>query len=192
MLHTIGNIFVREPRQAEQTDTRQGIKRHDPDQERSRRRRKEDTSEEFGEDFAHVSVEALSVFLKNFVKEQAAEELKTDSGQPLAHEATIIEPDNIVQEQPVNRPTNPAAAKAASAYQSMSQSHKQDDVLIETTDTAQGPAFDLSAEDVRAINVLIEDLETLKKARIETLTIERAASFLESLTNAVQQAKATL
>lgn len=193
MLYSIGNIFTREPRQAEHTDTRQAIQRHDPDYERPSQQQNEETAEEFGEDFAHVSVDALSIFLKNFVKEQtSADTQQTAHQQPLTSEPeadteTFTQPDGES-----NAVSNPAAARAANAYQSMSQAHKQEEVLIETTDAAQGPSLDLSAEDVRSISVLIDDLEELKKARIETLKIERAESFLQSLRNAVTIAKSRL
>ncbi|MBL4803714.1 MAG: hypothetical protein JKY71_02525 [Alphaproteobacteria bacterium] len=189
MLYSIGNIFTREPRQAEQTDTRQAIQRHDPEFERPSQEKQQDATEEFGEDFAHVSVEALSVFLKNFVREQSAETPQDTNEQPLVEEYTTPQ---VSEPIPQSTATNSAAAQAASAYQSMAHSHRHEEVLIETTDAAQGPSLDLSAEDVRAINALIDDLEVLKQARVETLQIERAASFLESLKNAVDRAKATL
>ena len=51
--------------------------------------------------------------------------------------------------------------------------------------------FEFEAEEQTA-EVGADDLEVLKQARVETLQIERAASFLESLKNAVDRAKATL
>lgn len=190
MFYSIGNIFTREPRQAEQTDTRQAIQRHDPDFERPSQQQREDTAEEFGEDVAFVSVEALSIFLKNFIKEQTEQDVRE---QPLA-ETSAAEDAAMPSPSPANTPreTNSAAAHAASAYQTTSQVQKQEKVLIETTDAVQGPSFDLSSEDVRAINVLLDDLKDLQNARIETLRIERATSFLSSLQTAVALAKATL
>ncbi len=190
MFYSIGNIFTREPRQAEQTDTRQAIQRHDPDFEQSAKQQGEDAAEEFGEDVAFVSVEALTIFLKNFVKEQAEKDQQGLTETPLADHSPALE--TLEQTPPQHPPQNTPAAKAANAYQTTSQVQKQEDVLIETTDAAQGPSLDLSTEDVRAINLLIDELNDLKNSRIETLRIERATSFLESLQAAVTQAKATL
>lgn len=187
MFYSIGNIFTREPRQAEQTDTRQAIQRHDPEFERPSQQQREDAAEEFGEDSAFVSVDALSIFLKNFVKEQTAH---AEQG---AHEQPLVDtPAETQTPTSGEAPQNIAAAQAASAYQTTSQVQKHENVLIETTDAAQGPSFDLSSEDVRAINILLDDLNDLKNARIETLKIERASSFLESLKASVAKAKATL
>lgn len=190
MFYSIGNIFTREPRQAEHTDTRQAIQRHDPDFQRSKDDQHEDTGEEFGENFAFVSVSALILFLQNFVKEHSREEQFKDAAQALSE---LNDEKDVHPEEPHQRaPANPQAAKAANAYQTMAQANKQNEILIETTDAAQGPSLDLSNQDLRSIYALIEDLNALSEQNVETLKIERAETFMDSLKAAVQRAKATL
>ena len=63
-------------------------------------------------------------------------------------------------------------------------------MLLETTDhAAGGPELDLSAADTRAIATMIEDLKLLTAAGITQLRIQREDTFLQSLTDAVSNAK---
>ena len=52
--------------QAQQSDVRQEILRHDPDQERQKKKKqsKDQVNELFGDDQAEVSVETLDIFLQ--------------------------------------------------------------------------------------------------------------------------------
>lgn len=201
MLYALGNIFSSKPRHAEQTDTRQAIKRHDPDFEREDDEQDREDQGDLQEDSATVSVDALRIFLVNFAREGAENEaqkskaskmdaphdLKTqDNAQAAAFENTDTPADNCASPQAAQ-----AAHKAASAYQSVSEVNKKT-VLLETTDNVSGPSLDLSAADMRTVYILIEDLKTLSEARIEYLQIERAASFLDSLVAATASAKTAL
>lgn len=199
MFSALGNIFSIKPRQAEQTDTRQGIQRHDPEYERRQKKKENKENQEFNQDRATVSVEALRIFLENFVNG------KTDNGatfEPFdaqdGAEANFEPTDYKIQTDLELPETNGKAEKsgdaamAASTYQNAAQA-KETTVLFETTDQgATGPTLDLSAADIRTIHSLIEDLKILNAENIEYLQIERADTFLDSLVNAVNKAKTTI
>jgi hypothetical protein len=191
MFNALGNIFSIKPRQAEQTDTRQGIQRHDPDYERPRKEKPPEKENDFTQDGATVSVKALRIFLENFIKNGAEENAPGAKTQNPAPQDPAIQTETnpaINEKQAKSSP----AAYAASSYQNTAQANEKSAILLETTDAAGGPPLDLSAADIRAIHALIEDLKILNAANIEYLRIERAASFLESLRNAVNKVKASL
>ena len=196
MFSALGSIFSVKPRQAENTDTRQAIQRHDPDFER-RRKKKEATPEEaLQQDNALVSVSALREFLENFVKNspENTAEIQKEKTSEVSKEAIDY---NIQTEMPLDTQAQNAAksgqaAQAASAYQNSAQSNEKSKVLLETTDQAEGPPLDLSSADIRVIYKLIEDLKLLNDSNVEYLRIERAATFLDSLVNAVNTAKSGL
>jgi hypothetical protein len=70
MFSNFGNIFITRPRHAESTDTRLGIRRHDPEQEGRKKKDGERENEAIfdTDDSATVTVEALRIFLENFLK----------------------------------------------------------------------------------------------------------------------------
>ena len=198
MFNALGNIFSIKPRQAEQTDTRQDIRRHDPDYENPRKKKEAEENQSFNEDQATVSVEALKLFLENFVKNA------TDSGE---QQQDSEQSDGITEQSPLDfkiqtempletgtkAPLKSGkAAHGAAAYAQMAEANERRDILFETTDQAEGPPLELSATDIRSIYAIIEDLKILSEAHIEYLHIERASTFLESLENAVRTQKAAL
>ncbi|AGH96880.1 hypothetical protein [Micavibrio aeruginosavorus] len=78
---------------------------------------------------------------------------------------------------------------AAHAYQNTA---RQGSHSISISDTAPpppptptGPKVELSPEDIRTIQRLMNDLETLAKHGVATLTIKKADTFLQSLRTAV-------
>lgn len=192
MFSALGSIFSIKPRQAEQTDTRQALQRHDPDYEQNRKKKESSPDQDLNDDGASVSVEALRIFLENFVRNGAEDE--KNHAAP-AEEDTFPEPQDYkiqqnmdLQEADRNETKPGQAAMVASVYESTAQT-KDNTTLFETTDQAQGPALDLQAADIRTIHILIEDLKTLAQENIEYLHIERAETFLDSLVNAVHKAK---
>lgn len=179
MFNVLGQIFTpAPPRQAEHADTRQEIRRHDPEFERRRKKHHETTVDEAPEQGTIIAVDALLMFLSAFIK-----------NNPPA--GTL----NSTQTQNTTAPT-PAvssAGRAASAYQNTASAGHKNQILLETTDTAaHGPEMALSSADIRIMLQLIEDLKFLKSAQIEHLQLERAATFLQSLVDAVQNAKSYL
>lgn len=192
MFSALGNIFSPKPRQAENTDTHLGIRRHDPDQEQRRKKKESDDQDLFvNEDNATVSVSALSSFLANFLKSLPAENAskapaqKTDSS-----EQESIEISDEAERTPEKRPATGEGAQAMSAYQSASQSTVEP-AGFSTEDTRQAAeSLGLHASEVRTIHQLLDDLKILSERGIENLVIERSSSFLQSLVNAVEKAKA--
>ncbi|MCB9982928.1 MAG: hypothetical protein H6861_04520 [Rhodospirillales bacterium] len=192
MFSELSKILPLKPRHAEQTDTRQGIQRHDPDFERRRSKKDAEAETDIDEAGATVAVEALRIFLEDFLRNNPEE----TSGEANRKQPNPDMTAKQTSEESVAPPPNPQihpAARAASAYASTAHAGEKNTVLFETTDAAgDGPALEISAGDIRTIHTLIEDLKLLEDAGIEILHIERAATFLDSLTGAVSKMKAAL
>jgi len=194
MFSALGNIFSSKPRHAEQSDTRQGIQRHDPEFERRNKKKNKKDDENIDQNGATVSVEALKTFLDNFVKNGAEEQATSESPSNEKNTPQFVAPTHDQKTSAsatTTDQTSRKASQAASAYQTTAENEKSS-ILIETTDQAEGPTLDLSAADIRVIYTLIGDLKILNNANIEYLRIERAETFLDSLTNAVKKAKKTI
>ncbi|MGB4107484.1 MAG: hypothetical protein WBK55_06785 [Alphaproteobacteria bacterium] len=182
MFSNFGSIFNIRPRHAENTDARLDIRRHDPDQER---RRKKDSEVQNNpgfetDDNATVTVEALRVFLLNFLESLQAPATGAATSAKISPEA-----ETHVPETPAH--TDGEAAKAADAYRHAAQ--KKHHAPVTPPPAQAAPAIELAADDVRAIHRLLADLGPLAERGIEYLTIERGKSFLASLTAAVEKAK---
>ncbi len=194
MFYAIGNIFGAQPRTAEHTDTRQALQHHDPEYQRRQKKqnRKNDDQHEDLNDTV-VSVEALQIFLQKFLKtaEDRRQQSKDFNGKDRRQSNREEERPEFTprqEEMPLmddTRQKSAQAARAAYAYQSMQRPQQREKVLLETTDQGQGPEFDLSAADIRAIYGLLEDIKILTEKNIDYLHIETADTFLNSLTNAV-------
>lgn len=173
MFSNFGNLFITRSRQAEHADTRLDIRRHDPDQEG--RRKKDDTQKENSgfetDDNATVTVEALRVFLENFLV--SLQPQKSDGGQK------IIAPQNHAPKSAPRTHTDGEASRAAGVYQHVAQK----------VDRTAPPPVELAAADIRTIHQLLADLKPLTERGIEYLVIERSDSFLGSLVAAVEKAK---
>lgn len=183
MFNALGQIFSPpRPRQTEHADTRQDIQRHDPDYERRRKKQHKSESENLQQDPTTLSVDALLLFLKAFVK----------NNPPTAryhHDQIDHERSPVVK----TGQTTSFAGQAASAYQNTASAQHKHTILLETTDTmAQGPEMRLGAEDIRAMLVLIDDIEKLKQAQIAYIQLEPAPTFLQALINATNKAKSYL
>ncbi len=183
MFSNLGPLFKAEFRQAEHTDTRQAIRREEKEHRRkddeSNRQDQDDT---FWEDSTAVSVDALRTFLINFLKGTTLTDKirqKTEGSE------------NIDIRTPEQRlPANTHTARALGAYQSMAEKLGQSEPSPPAEDPALISEADLvQSDEVRLMHRLITDLETLSNQGVETLTIERADSFLQSLENAVNLVK---
>lgn len=174
MFSSFGNIFSIKPRQAEAADTRLNIPHHDHEQQ-GRHGKKGEREAPLPEtmDNATVSVEALRLFLMNFLRElehETGEHKNISAQSPDSATVTHAAPDT-------------AAARAASAYRASA---------IKTHDTAppeihERPLYD--SPNISAVHKLITDLARLSATGIEELTIERGQTFLDSLIAAVQNAQ---
>ncbi len=185
MFSNFGNLFITRSRQAEHADTRLDIRRHDPDQEG--RRKKDDAQKENSgfetDDNATVTVEALRIFLENFLV--SLQPQKSDGGQK------IVAPQNHAPESAARTHTDGEASRAAGVYQHVAQKVDRTTPPPAATHTHDDtpPPVELAAADIRTIHQLLADLKPLTDRGIEYLVIERSDSFLGSLVAAVEKAK---
>ncbi|NCO03775.1 MAG: hypothetical protein GW903_06255 [Alphaproteobacteria bacterium] len=180
MFSNLGPLFKTVFRQAESTDTRQAIRREEKEQGRGNKEAQEDThiSVNLWEDNTSVSVTSLQAFLIDFLKDKTFSD-KADISNQMAPFQT--------QQQ---KPQNTFVARATNAYQTMAEQTQKPPRApqIEEISTADL----VESEEVRKIYTLIEDLELLSRKGIDSLYIEKAESFVESLRQAVRVAKSKL
>ncbi len=194
MYTNIGHLFTSTPYRAEQSDTRQEIRRHDPEHERRRGKDQGDRqkSESDTEDHADVSVGALKAFLEGFVKSMNKVENPSSGSDDKQNEATKSDPNHDQAARtsaPMTRQRkSPQAAHAASIYQRTAQKTSGNAPYKNTSSSAA--SMGLEAADIRTIHLLIEQLGELSKRNVQNLRIERSDSFLNSLLNAVKTAMA--
>lgn len=196
MFSSIGQIFKVQPRQAENSDTRQHIQRHDPDFERKKNKKQEEKEELFPEEGAVVSVEALRIFLENFLK-SLTEETNTAQTASQPHETDKAQAEFAWDEpaqSPSSRPARPKpisgeAAHAVGAYQSMARVQQRTSLLEGDAAIAGAPPIKLEASEVRTIHQILEDLKDVEAKKIEYIRIERGETFLKSIAVAVEKIK---
>lgn len=182
MFSSFGNIFITRPREAESTDTRLGIRKHEPDQES---RKKKDAKKEGGaaadDDSATVTVEALSVFLQNFLKSLETQKADGPSAQ------RVSDPSQKASSAQEPRQADGETSRAVGVYQHVaSRVDRMSSPPV--AEESQAPSI-LGAADIRTIHKLLEDLKPLSERGVEYLVIERSESFLGSLVAAVAKAK---
>ncbi len=182
MFSNVSNIFSVKPREAESADTRLGIRRHDPDQERSKKKGKDEEEKVFFNDGdeATVSVEALQIFLESFLRS-----LLSTTGMPAAPAINAEHTPSTAIANTAMR--DGAAAYAASAYRQASFSAKNKSVFDSAP--VQNDAIGLESHEVRTIYSLLSDLNILAQQNVKTLHIERGGTFLQSLVAAVEKGK---
>lgn len=188
MIPILGNLFTPQDikgqnRHAESSDTRQEIQRHDPDQQRRSKNKRDQEEDEFQDDsIGMIAVEALSLFLRNFLKsleDNKDEGNSEDKPAPRAQAPQTSQTDALR--------TSSRAAMAAHAYRHVAQAGQKTSLLGDNK--REAPAIKLDASDVRAIHDVLEDLKTLQDKHIEYVHIERDESFLQSIITAVNAAK---
>ncbi len=178
MLTHLQTFFGVQPRHAEQSDTRQEIRRHDPDAQPRKKDddRKSDEDFAMADDHAVVSVPALRVFLENF--------LKTQKAQGDADEQVVITQPRQAKDS--GKVLDGETVRAVRAYQHTALAG---DEPAYTGQASQNSQELLGGEDVRTIHILMADLEELSARGVEYLKIEKASTFLGSLVAAVAAAK---
>ncbi|MCF8495982.1 MAG: hypothetical protein K9G62_04860 [Alphaproteobacteria bacterium] len=177
MFSALGNIFPELLRRVENVDTRLDIRRHDPDQEGRRGKddhAPEDSSEP--EDRATMSLEALGLFLENFIKTL---ETKSPSGHT---DSSSSMPESMA----VPRASSSRAARAAQAYQHAAEATAPSGSLESPVLEESPPA--LESEEIRALYSILVDVKLLRERGVDVLTIERSDTFLNSLRSAVDKA----
>jgi hypothetical protein len=182
MFSTVGTLFKTMFRQAEHADARLEIRR---DEKRDGRKSPEfeDKEEDGGlwEDSTDVSVSALKMFLQNF----ASGKTQAVSGQIEKQESSLSSPAAPLPAPGI--PANTMTARAIGAYQQVAP--KSAMIPPPAAPIPQSDADLISGEDMRIIYQLMSDLDDISARGVETLHIQKAATFLESLTNAVNAVK---
>lgn len=192
MFSRIENITPERPREAESTDTRQAIQRHDPDQERRKRKKKESAESALfsEEDDAFVSLEALQVFLNNFLRTQIIAQPGSDGQSDIKADVSKQEDESqFILGEPPSRTVRCEAARAAHVYEAAAETVS---AATPSPPREEANMSSLSAAEVRAIHALLEDLTILKERGVRTLRIEPSDSFLHALSNAVAKSKHSL
>jgi hypothetical protein len=186
MFSGFGNIFAMKPRRTESTDTRLGIRHHDPDQgSHGKRNRKTEPRPGFEtDDSTTITVEALRIFLENFLR---VIENEKDAARPknLNSNIAVLYPvENRNSSSITSRDSQ--AARAVNAYQHTA--HNTAQKIPAAPDPAEEAPSLLTAPDIDTIHKLIKDLGPLTTRGIEYITIERSDTFLGSLAAAVEKA----
>ncbi len=174
--------IVTKPRHAENADTRHDIRRHDPEQEQGAKKDKREQGSTFDTyDNAVVSVDALRVFLENFLASLTAPAAVAEVNlSAQGFNADDMTPDDDTPPRPVDA----QASRAASVYQTGAKTAPRRHIPV--TKPPEDPL--LENADVRRIHGLLRDTAVLQSRGIEYLTIEQRETFLDSLAAAVAQA----
>jgi hypothetical protein len=183
MLSQLGSVFKTTFRHAESADTRQEIRREEKEDGHKKKDRDQSSRDDSAlwDDSMAVSVEALHSFLVEFLKSH---------GAPLpAQESLSISP-HAAPSSEQRQPVNSTAARAVKAYTAMTPAPTPQPIS-QTDDNNRNinPADLLSAEEIRTIHALIDDVDRLAKAGAQTLNIVIVGTFLESLVEAVRVTK---
>lgn len=167
MFSRLDSFFVSTMRHAESADARMEIKR-DEERNQGRRQNNEKEAEDTPrwEDTTVVSVPALMAFLESLIAESP------QNLQP-----------SVVEKSP-NVPQQPQAAAAAKAYQTTAGTRTQPQPSL-----SSGSKPLLTPEETSTIKQLLADLEFLANRKVESLTILRSDSFLQSLVDAAARAR---
>lgn len=187
MFSQLGPLFKTAFRQAESTDARLEIRREEKQDQGKKKEHDghEEPSSPLWEDSTTVSLEALQTFLAEFLKSK---------GDSLKEEERLAIASHQGQQNdlPISTPVTSVAARAMKAY----ASHTTPAAEHDATPPLQNENVDLvsllRADELRTIHQLIRELSVLSSKGIQTLTIEKADTFLEALVRAVQTLKNTL
>lgn len=187
MFSSLGPLFKATFRQAEQLDTRMGIRKDDPRNENEKRDPREDGPEDdsLWEDSMGVSIAALRAFLVDFVDGKTGSPLsgaapRSPSGAPLP----------VPPAGPEQRPAQDTKhARAVQAYQSMADKTAGSAYQAPPPPPPAGDVDLVQSEDVRAIHGLIADLKLLEEAGHAELVLEKSESFIGALQAAVARLK---
>lgn len=186
MFSQLGPLFKTHLRQAEKSDARLEIRRDERNEHGKKHEEipeEEDTSG-LWEDSTQVSVDALKAFLVGFL---------TSRGDDVP-EARNETQETGMPAPEYRAPVNTRTARAVKAYSSTAAHAPTPPNPPEMHDnTIPEETVDLvdllAADELRTMHVLITELDLLARKGVQTLTIEKADSFLEALVMAVRAAK---
>lgn len=186
MFSALGRIFLDRHRYAENADARLDILRHDPDQQRSKNKPDDRDRFDATEDRATVSIDALEVFLLNFLKSLDSGDQK---GVSLSQKSSPAQQDLFKTHE--DAAPNPIAAQAALAY-TKTAAHVEKQSFPSRSFEKTSEDLPVSLNEIRTIHHLLEDLKKLRKKNVKSLTIERNQTFLNSLASSVEKTKEAL
>ena len=177
MYSRLDPVFQSLPRQTENADTRQDIRREEKtgDERRKGGKDKEEKPAELWEDSTVVSVRALHAFLTGLVADNAGK----GHAEIQVSAAAAPQPPAQHREHP---PTE--AARAAKAYKTMYYTGQKEHQPPLPAPPAIENGVKLSPEEERTIHKLVADINILAASGIETLQIKKSESFLQSLVDA--------
>lgn len=186
MFSELGPLFKTQLRLAEKADTRLEIRREERDEQGKKH---DDTPEDeaastFWEDSTEVSVDALKAFLIGFL---------TSRGDAVPEAPTPAQ-DIAAAPAEYRPPVNTRTARAVKAYSSMAAQTLPPSMPPQPAETQESEdSVDLvdllAADELRTMHVLISELDLLSRKGVQTLTIEKADSFLSALVMAVRAEK---
>jgi hypothetical protein len=183
MLNIIGTFFNKIDRRAEHTDSHQSVLRQNPDEQSSKKGKKEEESEYNGNDTTHVSIDSLILLLKSALPKEETNAEKVDT------------PPQESLPSPSEQPENRQQIQAAKAYQKTYAATHYDDTaappqnpdLMKDNSAAQSTG--LATQDVKTIHILINELTSLRQQGIRSLPIREGKEFLDSLVEAIKDRK---
>lgn len=191
MYSGLTNILSAQSRIAEHTDTRQELHHHDPEYQRHQKKNKHQPQDQDFHD-AVISVEALEIFLQNYIKTSYDRRKASESYDGEDRRKTPQKQiDDVQKELDLNidkRQKSAQAARAAYAYQSTNAAKQKPQILLETTDQATGPSMDITEADLESVKALLDKIKILNQHKIQYIAIERGATFLISLHSAMDKA----
>ena len=183
MLSRLDSIFKTQFRHAENTDTRQAIQRREQDQ----RRKNEDDKPNYDEsELWHDDITVSVASVKNILKQLTSAKPQDTASTTQPDDVTIFSPQNDPETDDSN-PRSEQADKAAMAYKRTWQTTHPEETSF-TPPPENLPDISLAATEMRMINDLIADLDTLLARDVHNLTLEKSDSFLQSLQIAVEKA----
>ncbi|MCB9963824.1 MAG: hypothetical protein H6857_02635 [Rhodospirillales bacterium] len=164
-----------------ESDTREEIRRHDPDHDHNKKKNHKDLLVEqglFGDDLTEISVESLETFLPMLLRNFSAKKTFSE------HSASSTD-----------RPHSGPNAKAAGAYARRAQYNPANELQqkVKEVQEERQPKKELnnptlSTAEVQAIHRLQTDVAELRRRGIKSVYIDKAGSLLESLQSAVTAA----
>lgn len=189
MFSELGSLFKTTFRQAEANDARQHIPHNERDNGHNKKKDKNENrnNDTLWEDTTGVSVNALHLFLIDFIK-----------SKPETSTLDFSQSETIKGRRPPqsSRPTSTQNAKAVRAYQAMANHTPPREQIIKTdvnrNENDKSNLDMIKSQELRDIYKLIKDLELLSNNNIMQLKINPAGSFVESLKNAVKVEKSNL
>lgn len=190
MLNVLGQYILPAKREAEKTDTRQYIRKHERDQNSKKNNHNSEDDFFDMEDTAQVSVDALYSFLENLIKSTNSEDTldhseDIDSKQKINRDI-LEEAAFITFKRQKNTSEN---AQAANAYAHAAETSPEASIRKLTLNSENEPTQLLQDEDKAIIEDFLKDLKILQDHHIRNIAIERAGTFIESLQYSIEQQK---